>query len=151
MGRLTYLVGDAVIYSPLKNAFGLSRVRVGYTASEAIKSEIFDLFRSMGINLKQLYEQTEASIFVTVQPDGQVYPDTVGVPASDVEVKIAENEEISYRSPRAFVKYYKSPESTAETKDPEGWMATGDAGFFDPDNGHLRIIDRAKDVAEMAD
>ena len=151
LDRLTYLIGDAVIYSPLKNALGLSRVRVGYTAGEAIGPEIFDFFRSMGINLKQLYGQTEASVFVTVQPDGQVYSDTVGVPAPDVEVKIAESGEVFYRSPGAFVEYYKSPESTAETKDPDGWVATGDAGFFDPDNGHLRIIDRAKDVAKMTD
>ena len=94
-------------YAPLKNALGLSRVRVGYTAGEAIGPEIFDFFRSLGINLKQLYGQTEASVFITLQPDGEVRSDTVGVPAPDVEVKIGVNGEVYYRSPGVFVEYYK--------------------------------------------
>jgi long-chain acyl-CoA synthetase len=148
--RLKYKVGEFVIYGPIKNILGLSQVRVGYTAGEAIGPEIFDFFRSLGINLKQLYGQTEASIFVTVQPDGEVRSDTVGVPAPDVEVKIGSDGEVYYRSPGAFVEYFKNPESTAETKDPDGWVATGDAGFIEPDTGHLRIIDRAKDVGKLS-
>jgi long-chain acyl-CoA synthetase len=148
--RLKYKVGEFVIYGPIKNILGLSQVRVGYTAGEAIGPEIFDFFRSLGINLKQLYGQTEASIFVTVQPDGEVRSDTVGVPAPDVEVKIGSDGEVYYRSPGAFVEYFKNPESTAETKDPDGWVATGDAGFLEPDTGHLRIIDRAKDVGKLS-
>ena len=148
--RLKYKAGEFVIYGPIKNILGLSQVRVGYTAGEAIGPEIFDFFRSLGINLKQLYGQTEASIFVTVQPDGEVRSDTVGVPAPDVEVKIGSDGEVYYRSPGAFVEYFKNPESTAETKDPDGWVATGDAGFFEPDTGHLRIIDRAKDVGKLS-
>jgi long-chain acyl-CoA synthetase len=123
---------------------------VGYTAGEAIGPEIFDFYRSLGINLKQLYGQTEASVFITQQPDGEVRSDTVGVPSPGVEVEVRENGEVYYRSPGVFVEYYKNPESTADTKDPDGWVATGDAGFFEPDTGHLRIIDRAKDVAKMA-
>ncbi|MFK7941109.1 MAG: AMP-binding protein [Roseovarius sp.] len=151
MDRLSYALGNLFVYGPLKNTLGLSRVRVGYTAGEAIGPEIFDFYRSLGINLKQLYGQTEASVFITVQPDGEVRSDTVGVPAPGVEIKIAENGEVFYRSPGTFEEYYKNPESTASTKDAEGWVATGDAGFFDADNGHLRIIDRAKDVGKMAD
>ena len=105
----------------------------------------------MGINLKQLYGQTEASVYITQQPDGEVRGDTVGVPTPGVEVRIGDNGEVYYRSPGTFVEYYKNPESTADTKDPEGWVATGDAGFFEEDTGHLRIIDRAKDVAKMSD
>jgi len=151
MDRLRYMLGDILIYGPLKNTLGFSRVRVGYTAGEAIGPEIFDFYRSLGINLKQLYGQTEASVFITQQPDGEVRSDTVGVPSPGVEVKIGENGEVYYRSPGTFVEYYKNPESTAETKDPEGWVATGDAGFFEEGTGHLRIIDRAKDVGKMAD
>ncbi|MCE8538429.1 AMP-binding protein [Ruegeria pomeroyi] len=149
--RLKYAIGNALVYGPLKDTLGLGNVRVGYTAGEAIGPEIFDFYRSLGINLKQLYGQTEATVFITVQPDGQVRADTVGVPAPDVEIKIAENGEIFYRSPGTFVEYYKNPESTASTKDAEGWVATGDAGFFEEGSGHLRIIDRAKDVGKMAD
>jgi len=149
--RLKYAIGNALVYGPLKDTLGFGNVRVGYTAGEAIGPEIFDFYRSLGINLKQLYGQTEATVFITVQPDGQVRADTVGVPAPDVEIKIAENGEIFYRSPGTFVEYYKNPESTASTKDAEGWVATGDAGFFEEDTGHLRIIDRAKDVGKMAD
>ena len=151
MDRIKYALGNMFIYGPLKNTLGLSRVRVGYTAGEAIGPEIFDFYRSLGINLKQLYGQTEASVFITLQPDGEVRSDTVGVAAPGVELKIADNGEVFYRSPGTFEEYYKNPESTASTKDPEGWVATGDAGFFDADNGHLRIIDRAKDVGKMAD
>lgn len=151
MDRLIYNLGDLFIYGPLKNTLGFSRVRVGYTAGEAIGPEIFDFYRSLGINLKQLYGQTEATVFITMQPDGQVRSDTVGVPAPGVELKIGDNGEVYYRSPGVFECYYKNPESTADTKDPEGWVATGDAGFIEEGSGHLRIIDRAKDVGKMAD
>ncbi|GAA6190945.1 long-chain fatty acid--CoA ligase [Phaeobacter sp. NW0010-22] len=151
MDKLKYKVGDLCVYGPLKDTLGFGNVRVGYTAGEAIGPEIFEFYRSLGINLKQLYGQTEATVFITVQPDGEVRADTVGVPAPDVEIKIADNGEIFYRSPGTFVEYYKNPESTADTKDPEGWVATGDAGFFEEGSGHLRIIDRAKDVGKMAD
>ncbi len=146
-----YRMGEVLVYGPLKNTLGLSRVRVGYTAGEAIGPEIFDFYRSLGINLKQLYGQTEASVFITVQPDGEVRADTVGVPAPEVEIKITDEGRIFYRSPGTFVEYYKNPESTADTKDAEGWVDTGDAGFFEEGTGHLRIIDRAKDVGKMAD
>ena len=149
--RLTYGLGNLVIYGPLKDSLGFGNVRVGYTAGEAIGPEIFEFYRSLGINLKQLYGQTEASVFITIQPDGEVRADTVGVPAPGVELRIAENGEVFYRSPGSFVEYYKNPESTADTKDPEGWVATGDAGFIEEKSGHLRIIDRAKDVGQMAD
>ena len=149
--RIKYFLGDLAIYGPLKNTLGLSKVRVGYTAGEAIGPEIFEFYRSLGINLKQLYGQTEASVYITQQPDGEVRGDTVGVPTPGVEVRIGDNGEVYYKSPGTFVEYYKNPESTAETKDPEGWVATGDAGFFEEDTGHLRIIDRAKDVSKMSD
>jgi long-chain acyl-CoA synthetase len=147
--RLTYRLGEALVYGPLKNTLGMSRVRVGYTAGEAIGPEIFQFYRALGINLKQLYGQTEASVFITQQPDGEVRADTVGVPSPGVEVRIGPNGEVYYRSPGVFVEYYKNAESTADTKDPEGWVATGDAGFFEQDTGHLRIIDRAKDVGKL--
>ena len=149
--RLKYALGEFMVYGPLKNTLGFSNVRIGYTAGEAIGPEIFDFYRSLGINLKQLYGQTEASVFITQQPDGEVRSDTVGIPSPGVEVRIDDNGEVLYRSPGTFVEYFKNPESTADTKDPEGWVATGDAGFFEPDTGHLRIIDRAKDVGKMAD
>ncbi|MEM1301955.1 MAG: AMP-binding protein [Pseudomonadota bacterium] len=151
MGRFKYWLGNLFVYGPLKNTLGFSRVRVGYTAGEAIGPEIFDFYRAMGINLKQLYGQTEASVFITQQKDNEVRPDTVGTPTPGVELKIADNGEVFYRSPGVFVEYYNNADSTAGTKDSEGWVATGDAGFLEPETGHLRIIDRAKDVGKMAD
>ncbi|MGD9294788.1 MAG: AMP-binding protein [Roseobacter sp.] len=149
--RIKYNIGELAIYGPLKNTLGLSRIRVGYTAGEAIGPEIFDFYRALGINLKQLYGQTEATVFITAQPDGQVRSDTVGVSCPGVELRIDDNGEVFYRSPGVFVEYFKNPESTAGTKDPDGWVATGDAGFIEEGTGHLRIIDRAKDVGKMAD
>ncbi|WP_197918679.1 AMP-binding protein [Thiosulfatihalobacter marinus] len=149
--RLKYGLGNLLVYGPLKDTLGYGRIRVGYTAGEAIGPEIFDFYRSLGINLKQLYGQTEATVFITAQPDGEVRADTVGVPSPDVELRITEEGRIYYRSPGVFVEYYKNPESTADTKDAEGWVDTGDAGFIEEGSGHLRIIDRAKDVGKMAD
>ena len=148
--RIKYFLGDIFVYGPLKNTLGFSKIRVGYTAGEAIGPEIFDFYRSLGINLKQLYGQTEASVFITQQPDGEVQSDTVGVASPGVELKVADSGEVFYRSPGVFVEYFKNPESTSETKDKDGWVATGDAGFVEEDTGHLRIIDRAKDVGKMS-
>jgi long-chain acyl-CoA synthetase len=147
--RLVYWLGEILVYAPLKNRFGLSRIRVGYTAGEAIGPEIFRFYRALGINLKQLYGQTEASVYITAQPDGEIFSDSVGKPNIGVEVKIAESGEVLFRSPGVFTGYYKDPERTAETKTPDGWVRTGDAGFFDERSGHLKIIDRAKDVGKL--
>ncbi len=146
--RLLYAIGDVLIYGPLRNSLGMSRVRLAYTAGEAIGPDIFNFYRSIGLNLKQLYGMTEASVFVTMQPDAEIKDDSVGRPAPDVEIKIADNGEVLFRSPGVFQEYYKNPEATAETKTPDGWVHTGDAGFVD-DDGHLTIIDRAKDVGKL--
>ena len=148
--RMLYAIGNIFVYGPLKNTLGFSRIRLGYTAGEAIGPDIFDFYRLLGINIKQLYGQTEAAVFITMQPDGEVKPDTVGTPAPGVEIKIADNGEVLYRSPGVFHSYYKNPEATADTKTEDGWVHTGDAGFFDED-GHLKIIDRAKDVGKFND
>ncbi len=149
--RLLYGIGNLLVYGPLMNQFGLSRVRVAYTAGEAIGPEIFRFWRGIGLNLKQLYGQTEASVYVTAQPDGEIYSDTVGKASPDVEVKISDNGEVLYRSPGVFAGYYKDPDKTAEVLTPDGWVHTGDAGFFDPKSGQLKIIDRAKDVGRLSD
>jgi long-chain acyl-CoA synthetase len=146
--RLLYRLGEFCVYGPLKNRMGLTRMKVGYTAGEAIGPEIFQFYRSLGLNLKQLYGQTEASVYITLQPDGEIFGDTVGKPAPDVELKIEENGEVMYRSPGVFVGYFKNDEATAKTKTPDGWVHTGDAGII-ADNGHLKIIDRAKDVGKL--
>lgn len=146
--RLKYMAGEFLVYGPLKNRMGFSNMKVGYTAGEAIGPEIFKFYRSLGINLKQLYGQTEASVYITAQPDGEIRADTVGRPTPGVEIEIAKSGEVMYRSPGVFVGYFKNAKSTKETKTKDGWVHTGDAGFFD-NEGHLRIIDRAKDVGKL--
>jgi long-chain acyl-CoA synthetase len=148
--RLVYGLGDWLVYAPLRNALGMSRIRVAYTAGEAIGPDLFTFYRSLGINLKQLYGSTETSVFVCVQPNGGVKPDTVGPPVAGVEIRLTDAGEILIRSPGLFREYYKAPEATREAKDDDGWFHTGDAGYFDPE-GHLKIIDRAKDVGKLAD
>ena len=150
-GRLLYALGDVLVYGPLRNRFGLSRIKVAYTAGEAIGPEIFRFYRALGINLKQLYGMTEASVYITAQPDGEIYADTVGKPNLDVDVKIDETGEVLFRSPGVFAGYFKEPEKTAEVKTADGFVRTGDAGFFDQRTGHLKIIDRAKDVGRLSD
>ena len=148
--RLIYALGDFMVYGPLKNQIGMTRLRTGYTAGEAIGPEIFRFYRSLGLNLKQLYGSTEASVYITMQPNGGIEPDTVGLPAPDVELRIAESGEVMFRSPGVFVGYYKNDEATASTKTSDGWVHTGDAGLITP-SGQLKIIDRAKDVGRLAD
>ena len=148
--RLLYWLGDLCVYGPLRNVLGFTNIRVGYTAGEAIGPEIFEFYRSLGVNLKQLYGQTEASVFITQQPDGEVHSETVGVPSPGVEIRIDGNGEVFFRSPGTFEMYYKNPEATASAKDAGGWVATGDAGYLESETGHLRIIDRAKDVGKTA-
>ena len=148
--RMLYWLGDLLVYGPLKNTLGFSRIRVAYTAGEAIGPDLFIFYRSLGINLKQLYGMTESSVFLCIQKDGDVKPDTVGPPIQGVEIRIAENGEVLFKSPGSFRGYYRNPEATAETKRPDGWVYTGDSGFFDG-NGHLKIIDRANDVGRLED
>ena len=148
--RLSYGLGELLVYAPLKNALGFSNIRVAYTAGEAIGPELFSFYRSLGLNLKQLYGQTEAFLYVTAQPDGQIRADTVGPATPNVQIRIDEvTGEVLYRSPGQFVGYYQEPDKTAETMTPDGFIKTGDAGFFD-ETGHLKIIDRAKDVGKLA-
>jgi long-chain acyl-CoA synthetase len=143
-------MGDVFVYGPLRNNLGFSRVRVAYTAGEAIGPDLFAFYRAIGVNLKQLYGSTETAVFVCMQPDNQVRADTVGIPCRDVEIEVAANGEILVRSPGLLKEYYKNPQATAEVKTADGWYHTGDAGFLDA-QGHLKIIDRAKDVGKLAD
>jgi long-chain acyl-CoA synthetase len=146
--RLIYALGNVMVYGPLRNSLGFSRVRVAYTAGEAIGPDLFSFYRSIGINLKQLYGSTETAVFVCLQPDHEARADTVGVPVEGVEIKLTDSGEILVRSPGLLKEYYKNPEATAEVLTADGWYHTGDAGFIDA-SGHLKIIDRAKDVGRL--
>ena len=148
--RFLYMLGKFLVYGPLKNTMGFSRMRLAYTAGEAIGPEIFAFFRSLGINIKQLYGQTEASVYITIQTDNNVKSDTCGPPFPGVDVKISDTGEILYKSEGVFQSYYKNPEATLSTRTGDGWVFTGDAGYFD-DDGHLKIIDRVKDVGKLND
>ena len=150
LDRFNYWLGNLLIYAPLKNVLGLTNVRVAYTAGEAIGPDIFTFYRSLGLNLKQMYASTEASVFITIQPDGEVRPESSGTPAIDVELRVEDDGEIMFRSPGVFQSYYKNDEETEKTKTADGWVHTGDAGYLDSD-GHLHIIDRSKDVGKLND
>ena len=148
LDRLLYGLGQLMVYGPLRNTLGFSRVRVAYTAGEAIGPDLFTFYRSIGINLKQLYGSTETAVFVCLQPDNQARADTVGVPIDGVQIKVADNGEILVKSPGLLKEYYKNPTATAEVLTADGWYHTSDAGFIDA-AGHLKIIDRVKDVGRI--
>ncbi|MCW5687548.1 MAG: AMP-binding protein [Pseudolabrys sp.] len=150
-GRILYGIGNLLVYGPLKNVLGFSRVRTAYTAGEAIGPDLFAFYRSIGLNLKQLYGQTEAFLYVTAQPDGAIYSDTVGPACPNVDIKIADSGEVLFRSPGMFTGYFRDEAKTAEVMTPDGYVKTGDAGFFDTKTGQLKIIDRAKDVGKLKD
>ncbi len=151
IGRLLYAIGNILVYGPLKNVLGFSRVRVAYTAGEAVGPDLFSFYRSIGLNLKQLYGQTEAFLYVTAQPDGEIYSDTVGPACPNVDIRIAADGEVLFKSPGMFSGYFKDAAKTAEVMTSDGYVKTGDAGFFDEKTGHLKIIDRAKDVGRLND
>jgi long-chain acyl-CoA synthetase len=146
--RLLYALGNVLVYGPLRNNLGFSRVRVAYTAGEAIGPDLFSFYRSIGVNLKQLYGSTETAVFVCLQPDHEARADTVGVPCAGVEIKVSENGEILVKSPGLLKEYFKNPAATAEVLTEDGWYHTSDAGFIDA-HGHLKIIDRVKDVGRI--
>jgi long-chain acyl-CoA synthetase len=148
--RMKYQLGDLLIYGPLRNILGMSRLRVAYTGGAAIGPDLYRFYRSIGINLKQLYGQTETAAYVCKQPNGEAKLDSVGKPLPGVEVRIVENGEIWVKTPSMLKEYYKRPDASAESISPDGYFMTGDAGFFD-DDGHLKIIDRASDVGKLAD
>ena len=147
--RLQYAIGNVLVYAPLRNVLGMSRIRVAYTAGAAIGPDLFRFYRSIGINLKQLYGSTETCAYVCLQPDGGVHFDTVGEAAPGVELKVADTGEVLVRGPMLLKEYYKRPDATAESIDADGYFHTGDAGFVDA-SGQLKIIDRAKDVGKLA-
>ena len=146
--RLRYFIGNMLVYAPLRNVLGMSRIRVAYTAGAAIGPDLFRFYRSIGVNLKQLYGSTETCAYVCLQPDGGVKFDTVGQAAPGVEIKIGGDGEVLVRGPMLLREYYKRPDATAESVDAEGYFHTGDAGLIDED-GQLKIVDRAKDVGKL--
>ena len=148
LDKIAYQLGNLFVYGPLRNNLGLNRVRLAYTAGEAIGPDLFTFYRSIGVNLKQLYGSTETAVFVCLQPDHEVKADTVGVPIEGVEIKVTDNGEILVKSAGLLKEYYKNPAATAEVLTPDGWYHTGDAGYLDA-GGHLKIIDRAKDVGRL--
>lgn len=145
---LLYGLGNLMVYGPLRNNLGFSRVRVAYTAGEAIGPDLFTFYRSIGINLKQLYGSTETAVFVCLQPDNEARADTVGVPIQGVQIRVADNGEVLVKSAGLLKEYYKNPAATAEVLTADGWYHTSDAGFLDA-SGHLKIIDRVKDVGRI--
>ena len=148
--RLLYGLGALFVYGPLRDNLGFSRIRVAYTAGEAIGPEIFSFYRSLGVNIKQIYGMTEATALVCGQRDGEVDPEAVGVAMPEVELRIADGGEVQFRSPGAFLGYFRDEKATRETLDGDGWISSGDAGYFGA-NGQLRIIDRARDVGRLND
>ena len=147
--KILYQMGRGFIYAPLVDNLGMSKIKVAYTAGEAIGPEIFEFYRSLGINLKQLYGMTESTAYISMQKDGDIDSETVGPPAPGVKIKISDTGEVLYKGPGNFVGYYKNPEATAETLE-DGWLHSGDAGYM-TERGHLKIIDRAKDVSKLTD
>ncbi|VTU20754.1 Long-chain-fatty-acid--CoA ligase FadD15 [Variovorax sp. PBS-H4] len=147
--RLLYGLGDLLVYGPLRNVLGMSRIRVAYTAGAAIGPDLFRFYRSIGVNLKQFYGQTETCAYVCLQQDGKVKLQTVGSAAPGIELRIAPDGEVLVRGVSVLKEYYKRPDATAEVLDADGYFHTGDAGVIDAE-GHLRIIDRAKDVGKLS-
>jgi long-chain acyl-CoA synthetase len=148
--RAILAIGEFLVYGPVRDQIGLRRARWCLTGGAPLGADTFRFFRAFGVNLKQVYGSTELSAFVSVQPDDAADPNTVGPPGPGVEVRISDNGEVLVRGANVFLGYHKQPEATREAIDEQGWFHTGDAGFIDP-QGHLAIIDRAKDVGKLAD
>jgi long-chain acyl-CoA synthetase len=148
--RVLCRLGEFLVYRPIRDQLGLRQARWCYTGGAPLGPETFRFFRAFGVNLKQVYGSTEVSALVSIQPDGEANPTTVGKACPGIDVRIGDKGEVLIRSVGVFKGYFKAPDATREVVDPDGWFHTGDAGFVDP-RGHLVIIDRAKDVGAMAD
>jgi long-chain acyl-CoA synthetase len=148
--RLARALGEFFVYGPVRDQLGLGRTRWAYTGGAPLGPDTFRFFRAFGINLKQVYGSTEVTALVSIQPDGEANPTSVGRACSGIEVRIGDRGEVLIRSAGVFKGYFKAEEATREVLDAEGWFHSGDAGFLDP-RGHLVIIDRAKDVGTLAD
>ena len=148
--RILTALCEVLIYGPLRDVLGMSKVRVAFTAGDAIAPDLVTFFRALGVNLKQLYGSTETGFFVAMQRDGQVKPDTVGPAADGVELKFTAQREILVRTPGMFREYHRDPAATTQARNSDGWFHTGDAGYLG-DDGHLRIIDRMKYVGALKD
>jgi len=146
LGRL---LGEVMVFGPIKDQFGMSRLKNAFTGGEAIGEDTFVFYRALGIKLRQLYGQTENSAINAIQAPGEVRLHTVGKPAPGVEVSIAEDGEILVRSDSVFEGYFNKPEATAEALD-GGWLHTGDAGYLE-DDGHLVVLGRVSEVMHTAD
>ena len=148
--RLATALGEFFVYGPVRDQLGLRQAKWALTGGASLGPDTFRFFRSIGVNLKQVYGSTETSGLVSLQPDTEANPTSAGRPVPGVEVKIADRGEVLVRGCSVFKGYLKNEDATREVLDAEGWFHTGDAGFIDP-RGHLVIIDRAKDVGALAD
>jgi long-chain acyl-CoA synthetase len=147
--RLLHALGDRLVYAPLRDQIGLGRMRYAYSGGAALGPETLRFYRGIGVNLKQVYGMTEAGGLVTIQPDGEISATSVGRPIGGVEIREGDDGELVLRGPAVFQGYFRDPEATAASFR-DGWWRTGDAGFFD-ERGHLIVIDRAADLAQLAD
>ncbi|MBO8172097.1 MAG: AMP-binding protein [Bacillaceae bacterium] len=145
--RLLYRFADYLLFSAIRDHFGLLRLKRAYTGGAALGPDIFRFFHGIGVNLKQIYGQTEIVGIAVAHRDGDIKFDSVGVPIPETEAKISEEGEILLKSPSVFAGYYNNEKSTRETIE-DGWLHTGDAGYID-DDGHLYVIDRLKDVIRL--
>ncbi|MFQ5433814.1 MAG: long-chain fatty acid--CoA ligase [Anaerolineae bacterium] len=144
-----YRLADWLVFVAIKDHLGLRHLKRAYTGGAALGPDVFRFFHALGVNLKQIYGQTEASGISVLHRDGDIKFQTVGTPVTGTEVKIAEDGEILLKSDSIFTGYFNNPKATAETLH-DGWLMSGDAGYFDED-GHLIVIDRAKDVMTLHD
>jgi long-chain acyl-CoA synthetase len=147
--RILNWLAYVTMQKKLKDHLGMSRLRHAYTGGAAMGPDHFRFFHALGVNLKQIYGQTEIAGISIVHRDGDVKFDTVGTPIPETEVKISEEGEIICRSPSVFQGYYKNEEATRKTL-VDGWLYSGDKGFIDED-GHLVVFDRSKDVMTLRD
>jgi long-chain acyl-CoA synthetase len=146
--RLATALGEFFVYGPVRDQLGLVRTKWALTGGAPLGPDAFRFFRSIGVNLKQVYGSTETTGLVSLQPDREANPTTAGRPVPGVEIKIGDRGEVLVKGCTVFKGYFRNEEATREVIDPDGWFHTGDAGFIDP-RGHLVIIDRAKDVGAL--
>tara|TARA_A100000164_G_scaffold148862_1_gene132087 strand:- start:589 stop:2550 length:1962 start_codon:yes stop_codon:yes gene_type:complete len=148
LDRLFYGLGNMVIYGPIRNNLGFNHIKVAYTGGAPISDEVFSFYRSIGVNLKQIYIQTESSGYAFLQPNENVLSNSVGTAGPEVEFKVDQKGEIIYRSPGNFMGYYKNDKETKKILDKDGWIKSGDFGTIN-DNGHLSVIDRLVDKGKI--
>ena len=153
LDNFKFKLGNMLMFAPLKDVYGLSKLRKALTGGDIMSSEVFNFYRSIGVHLKKAYGTAESGGFICVQGPSQINSPNgefiMGTPLPGVEIRRLEDGEIAFRGVNTFKEYYDHPNATAAAKDADGWVRTGDLGLID-EQGAVKISGRIDSLGKFS-